>query len=61
MGVGSRRGVQRASMRPPQNAGESVKRSKLVRRAIAASMRPPQNAGESIAALEVPGYSGGLQ
>ena len=41
------RAVQTASMRPPQNAGESRAPRNALRRPFTASMRPPQNAGES--------------
>ena len=39
--------VADASMRPPQNAGESTHPYHDEERGSVASMRPPQNAGES--------------
>ena len=39
--------MARASMRPPQNAGENTCLRSGLRPPCRASMRPPQNAGEN--------------
>ena len=44
---GRPRRVGRASMRPPQNAGENESAERPTDEDARASMRPPQNAGEN--------------